>query len=256
MKKITINSAEITRLQKQYNGRLQLLGGLENKSFDPADDGSDRPELITSVNASRFNEAFLSEPLTAFAVGFKDNTNIEETLEFFAPACEVPRRFSYRTFSNPEEWLSELDDLRAMRGDFKTVEYTASEVEGKTQNRGLRVVVDLDEVADKQNWETKYTEKLIRRIRRNALRRSLALLVAAATNANKTWGNTSQPDADVRAALIAATNVSGIRPNRVGYGDTSYDYRVAAYESQENAAQRWPWGGMKTVSPPTSALNR
>lgn len=239
----TLTKAEIRQLQVAHNARHAAIGKVEAMLLDPMDDGYDKHDRITSVNASRFVEGYLSEALTTFAVGYKDNTNIEQTLEFFAPACDVPRRFTYRTFSNPEEWLSEIDDLRAIRGDFKTVEYTSGEAEGKTLNRGLRIVVDLDEVADKANWETKYTEKLLRRINRNALRRAFAALSAAAVNANKTWGNAAQPDADVRAALIAASNSSGIRPNRVGYGDTSADYRIASYETQNNAGS-------------TAALNR
>ena len=62
----------------------------------------------------------------------------------------MPRRFTYKSWTNIEEFLSEgaYDDLRAIGGEFPTVKYTGTEIHARTDNRGLRIRVDLDEVAD------------------------------------------------------------------------------------------------------------
>ncbi|MEM1083228.1 MAG: hypothetical protein AAGI48_03830 [Verrucomicrobiota bacterium] len=203
----------------------------------PADDGGFKHDRIVAANASLFTESYFSEPLTTYAVGFRDPNNIEETLEFFAPAVQVPRRFEHAVHNNAEEFYSEDDDERAIRADFGEVEYTEDKVDAKTVNRGLKICVDLDEVADKDNWREHYTGKLLRRLNRNSLRRAIALLSAAATNTAKTWDSSAgkDPDQDVSTELIAAATASGVRPNRVGYGDTAYSKRITSHRAQDNA---------------------
>lgn len=195
-------------------------------------------ETIALANDARFNEAYFSRPLTTFAVGYRDTADLEGDLEFIAPRVAVNRRFDYEVWSNAEEFFSETtDDLRSIRGDFKQVEYTSTKVSAKTENRGLTIRVDLDEVAEKNGWEERYTSKLIRRLRRNALRRASALLIAAATNTAKTWDTTTgkDPDQDVLGELVTATDSSGVRPNRVFYGETAWSKRILAHRAQNNA---------------------
>ena len=97
--------------------------------------------------------------------------------------------------------------------------------------------MDLDEVDGLTNWEEMYTQKLIRRLKRNSLKRAVALLSAAATNTAKTWDTTAakDPDQDVLLELIAGADLSGIRPNRVGYGDTSWSKRMLSHRAQNTA---------------------
>jgi len=195
-------------------------------------------ERICLANDARFAEAYFNRPLTAYAVGYRDTADLEGDLEFIAPRVAVNRRFTYEVWSNAEEFLSEtLDDLRAIRGDFKQVEYTSTKVEAKTENRGLTMRVDLDEVAEKSGWEERYTSKLIRRLRRNSLRRATALVSAAAVNTAKTWDTTTgkDPDQDVLSELVLASDVSGVRPNRVFYGETAWSKRILAHRAQNNA---------------------
>src|SRR6266545_2172698 len=52
-------------------------------------------EQIEFANAARLTEAYFSEPLTTYAAGWKDPNDINATLEFFAPAVPVNRRFEY-----------------------------------------------------------------------------------------------------------------------------------------------------------------
>lgn len=190
------------------------------------------------ANESRFNESYFSRPLTTYAVGYRDPSNLDAELEFFAPRVAVNRRFEYAAFSNAEEFFSETtDDLRAIGADYKRVEYTSTKVNAKTENRGLTLRVDLDEVAEKDGWEEMSVAKLVRRLRRNSLRRSVALLSAAATNTAKTWDTTAgkDPDQDVAAELVTAATASGVKPTRVGYGDTAWSKRTLAHRAQTSA---------------------
>jgi hypothetical protein len=163
-----------------------------------------------------------------------------------APAVPVGRRFEWKAAVNAEEFLSEtVDDQRAIGADFKQVRYTATDVTDKTLNRGLTLIVDLDNVpgagsdgAAVAPWQQQRVAKLTRRLYRNSLRRAIAALSAAAVSVPYVWDKTSgvNPDMDVQGELVAATDLSGIRPNRVIYGDTAFLYRNQAYGAQNNPA--------------------
>lgn len=213
------------------------LARIERESFIPAHTSKSDHERIEEFNASLITEGSFQEALTDFAVGFRE-PDLDAELEFFAPEVPVARRFEYATWDNPEEFLSDGDDdERPPRADFKEVEYTGGKVEASTKNRGLQITLDLDLLAGRFNWEEYYTQKLLRRIKRNSLRRAVALLSAAATNTAKTWDTTAgkDPDMDVISDLITAADSSGVKPNRVGYGDTSSSKRQLAHRAQTSA---------------------
>ena len=198
----------------------------------------------TIANDSRFLESYYQEPLTNYAVGWRDPNNIEATVSFFAPPVPVGRRFEWKSAVNAEEFLSEVvDDQRAIGADFKTVTYTGTDVTDKTLNRGLSLIVDLENVTG-TNWQNQKTAKLIRRLWRNRLRRAISVIDAAAVSVPFTWRQDPvnpgvvpvNPDQDVRNDLTAATDISGIRPNRYAYGDNAFNYRTAAYGAQNNPA--------------------
>jgi hypothetical protein len=198
------------------------------------DSGGDYvPGEIVYANSSRLVETFYSAPLTSYAVGWKDPNDAFDLLEFIAPTVPVGRRFEWKKANNSEEFLSEtFDDQRAEGSDFKRVEYTSQDVTDKTINKGLSTAVDLDQATGE--WELATTAKLLRRLRRNELRRGFAALTAAAVNTNKVWGNGSDPDVEVINDLAAAASVTGVRPNRVLYGDEAYNYRRGAFRAQDN----------------------
>jgi hypothetical protein len=204
----------------------------------PLDDGQFVHDRIVAANESLFTEAYFSEPLTTYAVGYRDPNNIEASVEFFAPGVEVPRRFEYAAAVNAEEFYSETeDDLRAIGGDFKKVEGSSNMVNEKTENRGLKICVDLDQVSNLTTWREQKTAKLLRRLLRNKLRRAIALLSAAATNTAKTWDVSSgkDPDQDVLSELVTGRTASGISATRVGYGDTAWSKRILSHRAQSTA---------------------
>jgi len=213
------------------------IRSIENFRFEDPYTGTFEHDRVTEANASLLDQAFFSEPLTNYAVGFKDDANLDAALEFYCPAVPVSRKFTYGTFDNAEQFLTEDDDSRPIRADFREVEYTSNKVNAATVNRGLQIAVDLDEIEGLPNWEEMYTQKLLRRIKRNSLKRAVALLSAAATNTAKTWDTTAgkDPDQDVLLELITAADLIGIRPNRIGYGDTSWSKRMLSHRAQNTA---------------------
>ena len=211
----------------------------ESLIADGRDTGSGyKPGQILFANDARFTESSYSEPLTNYLVGWRDPNDIEAKLQFIAPKVPVgtARRFEWKAAVNAEEFLSEIvDDQRAIGSDFKTVQYTGTDVVDKTLNKGLTYIADLDGLVG-TNWQQAKVAKLLRRLYRNEYRRGIAALSAAATNQAYTWDNTAgkNPDQDLRGDLITATTASGIRPNRILYGDTAFNKRLISYENQVN----------------------
>ena len=192
---------------------------------------------IFFANDALFLESYFSEPLTNYAVGWRDPSPLQATLDLIAPPVTVGRRFEWKKAANAEEFLSEVvDDQRAINSDFKKIIYTASDVTDKTINKGLTLIVDLDNVADTANvgWQNQKVAKIIRRLLRNEVRRGFTLLSASSTNSNVTWDTTAgkNPDQDLNNDLLTATTATGIRPNRVVYGDTAWHKRQLSYEGQ------------------------
>ena len=179
------------------------------------------------ANASLFSDAHFSQPLTQYSVGWAGaNPMVEQTLEFVAPAVQVPRKFSYRKAVNAEFYISETDDIRAEGADFGIVKYTTSIVNDKTYNKGLTIVEDKDEVADEPGWEQERVNRLMKRLKLNDLRRAVTLLLAAATDSAQTWSTSFDPD-NLLAARITLGNQSlgSLGLNRILYGVTAWSKR-------------------------------
>lgn len=199
-----------------------------------ADPGAELPTgVIAASNESRFVSSNYNQPLTAYTVGWRDPEDLPALLESIAPAVDAPRRFGFKKANNAEAFLSEDDDVRSIGSAFKRVEFTGTEVNANTLNKGLTVRVDHDEDAIGGDWQERYTGFLLQRLARNELRRNVALIVGAATNANKVWDETTNPDGDLRAALRLGKNAGGIRPNVILWGGAAWDLRLDAYEHPE-----------------------
>ena len=214
-----------------------------NLSFSPAlvglerDNGQIRPGQMCLANESRFNAAFFSEPLTAYATGWRDPNNIEALLDFVASPVQVGRRFEYKLAENAEAFLSDQDDFRAIGADFKRLEFKGSSHSDKTDNKGLTVRVDLEVAGEMPNWRELYTARLLQRLQRSELRRAMTSILAAANNTAKTWDTTAgkDPDQDVLTELLASVDSMGLRSNRVLFGDVAWNKRLLAHRAQASA---------------------
>ena len=193
---------------------------------------------VVAANDDLLVEANFSEPLTAYATGWRDPSDLQGALDFVAPVVPVSRRFEFAQAVNAEEFYSEVDDVRALGADFKRVEYTSTKALGITLNKGLTLRVDREQTVNNPQWQQQAVGRLMRRLLRNEYRRAITILNAALTATNKTWaGNAGEdPDQDVITDLIAGTDGSGVRANRVLYSDTSWNKRSQSYRLQANRA--------------------
>jgi hypothetical protein len=206
----------------------------------PADAGRNPSQVVCAANEARFAAAHYSEPLTAFTVGWQDPENLQALLDFLSPPVPAGRRFEFKRHDNAEAFFSETDDVRAIGATFKRVEYTGDSVLGKTLNKGLTIRVDHDEAVG-DDWQERYVQLLLTRLLRNEVRRAFAAIQAGASISSVTWpedGTAANPDADIRAALISAANSSGVRPNRVLFGEGAWGLRGSCYDAQNNAGAR------------------
>jgi hypothetical protein len=203
----------------------------------PADTRNNPRGVICLANEERFIAAFFSEPLTTYAIGWKDPENIQATLDAMAPPVEVSRRFEYKSAVNIEEFLSEVDDIRAIGSSFKKVEYKGSSVNQKTQNKGLTITLDRDELVPGKEERT--VARLISRLNRNDLRRACAALIASASNTGKNWRGAAgeDPDMDVKADMETGATDRGIGSNVVVYGATAWALRLLSLRAQNLAGQ-------------------
>jgi len=224
------------------NTRLSNAAPALAQAFAPAerlplDTGNNPSGQICLANEARFTSSFASEPLSNYATGWTDTNNIEKTLDFLFPPVQAPRRFEFKKADNTESFLSEADDVRAIGADFKHVEYKGTTALDKTINKGLTIRVDLDQVAGMPNWRELYTARLLQRLLRNELRRAFSAMTTAATNTAKTWDTTNgkDPDQDVLTEIATATDASGVRPNRILFGDGAWTKRLLAHRAQSTA---------------------
>lgn len=188
--------------------------------------------LICAANEARFTSTHYSEPLTAYTLGWKDPENIDQLIQEIFPEVTVGRRFEFKSALNAEAFLSEADDIRAIGSPFKRIEYKGTTTNEKTHNKGLTVRCDHDDELE-DNWRERKTEMLLQRLLRNDLRRGIAVVDAAANNQARTFSSSTNPDSYVRTELKAATDITGIRPNVVLFGEAAWDLRLDAYELQD-----------------------
>lgn len=211
---------------------LAAASAFNDASFQPdLGPGLNPVGAIMVANEARFTSAHFSTPLTAYAAGYRDPLNLDAILDRIAPVVPVSRRFEFKKADNAQAFLSDIDDIRAIGSAFKRVEYTGESVNEKTLNKGLTTRVDHDDVAD-DNWREQKVAMLQQRILRNELRRAIASINAGASNTAVNWvASTPNPDKDIRAALLASADITGIRPNVVLIGDAAWEGRRNAYEA-------------------------
>ena len=117
--------------------------------------------------------------------------------------------------------------------------------ESRTFNRGLTVSIDHDECDDLEAEVALTVGRLQQRLRRNSLRRGLALLDASDVAVGaKVWSGSTNPDGDLRAMGIASANVTGIFPNVYAIAEAAWHLRLDAYEAaarvNQNRASQTP----------------
>ena len=207
-------------------------------SLGIVESGKLAPGRVALANESAFNAAFLSQPLTDYAIGWKTEDNkLEELLEFIAPGVRVPRKFEYRVGNNADAFAAVADgsDVRALYGEYKLVKTAAGNTNGKTVSKGLSTLLEHDEEREVPNAREGKVAWLKRMLLRAEVIRAVSLLNTAATNSAKTWtgSNGTLPDTDLMAAIDAFGDAVGIDANRILLGSSAWTKRIGAYASKE-----------------------
>jgi hypothetical protein len=199
----------------------------------PLYQGGNSPQRqIHLMNEALFTQDHFSEPLTTYATGWKDPSDIQGLLDFIAPPVEVGRRFEFKQAENAEEFIIDVDDIRAVGASFKEVTYTANTVTAKTLNKGLTIRLDNDQYTNLTKTQQGLTAKLLRRLYRSEYARALAILAAGATNTAVTWASgTPNPMNDWRTALLAGQTASGIWNNRLWWANDAWVKQQAGFEA-------------------------
>lgn len=198
-------------------------------------------QALRTANASLFTQAHFSEPLTTYATGWRDSAQLEVLCEFLAPTVPgLGERYEHITYPNAEAFLSDVtadDDLRAINGDFKTIDSTSGKRTGTVPNRGLRMVVDYDKVKNEPNWQENRTQMIIQRLRRNAARRKYALLIASGVDVPLVWDAAGAADPDYNIASEAANSgdLTGIAPTSALWGIGAQLLRMQTYGATNTA---------------------
>jgi hypothetical protein len=220
----------------------QAILAATTMSLAPAENDLSKAQLMrgdfylaeNSFSASNF----FHEPLTIFAAGGPRNEDVGPEALFISPEVRVQTAnglFEYMDHSAGMGVQSELDDTRPIGSDFKEVDETGSLVATRVLNRGLASIIDEDRFPDWQTEAQNRITKILDRLDLNRARRAYAIHLAAAANTTKVWGGAAQCEADARAELTAGATASGIRCNRVVYGESAWNLRKSNYESQNNA---------------------
>jgi len=199
--------------------------------------GNIRVGVLCAANEQSFVNTFLSEPLTTFITGMPDQDNIQEALDYIAAPVPAGRRFEFRKCGNVQQFLSEVDDVRGIGANFKVVEFKGEIESGRTINKGLAFVGDLDVLGEIPNWEQLYANWLRVRIMRNELRRAVTALLALDAGTQVKWitSPVTDPDTDLLDLVESLGDVTGLDANALAIGNTAWNYRVKNLRSTDKA---------------------
>ncbi len=198
--------------------------------------------IIMAANDANFDAAHLSEPLSEFIVDTPDDEGLDVLLEALFPSVPVGRSFSYRIHDTKESFQIALndEDIREVGGDFPQVRRTGTQAEGRTDNKGLVMILDNDQGGEDAAVQQRAVVNLRNRLLRSDLYRGEALLEANDVASTPNWGGgnaNADPDGDLMSAIDAGGDVRGIDSNTVLYGGTAWVRRFLSLGLGDNAAR-------------------
>lgn len=206
-----------------------------------------------ATNASQFSGNNPHEYLSQYAVRYQD-PNLQ-TLDDFTNLLAPPvmsnnsRFVEYALYGFSDAFLAldnSADDIRGIGADYATLRNPTKQLVTQRMNeRGLAIEVDeMEEIlpGDVNDWQSQKVAFLIGIGARTRLRRAVALFVASATAASKTWTvvSAADPDQDIMDEL---DNLP-IRPNNAIYGAAAWSKRSRTFRGQATSGA---FGGVRTA---------
>ena len=199
-------------------------------------------ELIKLDNTERFDAAFFSEPLTAYAQNYMIEGPTQAIMDKIAGKVYVPRRFEYRRYSSAAELASvpamaaNVEAIRALGSDFKTMSKSRDIQMDKTYNKGFAIRLDEDEMSSDPQWEVNCVKKILRALTIADAYTISSLLYndLSAYSVTPTWngGAGQDPDGDLMSMLAEAENACNLRPNYVLMGANVWAARIKTLRAQ------------------------
>jgi hypothetical protein len=198
-------------------------------------------------NDANFDASNLSEPLTQFVSRISDDEGLEEELDLLAPPVPVGRYFSYLLADPAEEFQkddTDDSDIRAIGGEFQKLFVKGTQATGKTDNKGLIIILDHDQ----NGRDPAVRENAVRRLKNRLVRsdhsRYFSLLstnAVAATYSSGTinWGTSAtsaDPDNDLMQLVLEASDDLGTQINRLVTSGTNWARRFSALANKANPA--------------------
>lgn len=190
--------------------------------------------VVLAANDANFEAEHLSEALTEYIVGAPEDEGLLAKLDEIAPAIPVGRAFTYRTHDTREQFQDDSDDdgdIREIGGEFAKIRRTGAQADGRTDNKGLVMVLDNDQGGQNDSVQKRAILNLRSRLVRSDLRRVMAIIEANATNTGSNWGpsGTPDPDSEILDDVDAGGDARGVDSNLVIYGGGAFIKRKKAY---------------------------
>lgn len=196
---------------------------------------------ILAANDDNFDAEHLSEPLNEYIVGYPDEDGLQALLDSAAPMIPGGRSFTYREHDSKEQFQADAaadGDIREIGGDFKQVRRTGTQKDGRTDNKGLVMVLDNDQGGENVQVQQRAVANLRQRLLRSELIRLEALLEANDVEDAKNWGptnTTADPDGDVITNIDLSGDARGIDANLVLFGGGAFVKRQLAHRRSDKA---------------------
>lgn len=207
---------------------------LNNQSrLFPEFNANARHGTIMAANDANFDAQHLSEPLNEYIVDFPDELGLDTLLEAACPSVPVGRAFTYRKHDDKEAFQAALsdEDIREIGGDFAKIRRTGEQVDGRTDNKGLIMVLDNDQGGEDPAVQQRAVSNIRARLLRSELYRLEVLLEANDTALSSNWGGSAtdvDPDGDIVADIDLGGDARGINCNTVLYGGGAWVKRFRA----------------------------
>lgn len=204
--------------------------------------GDAKHGMVMAANDANFDSAHLSEPLTEYLVDFPDEEGLDVLLEQAFPSVPVGRAFSYRVHDDKESFQAALsdEDIREIGGDFANVRRTGTQADGRTDNKGLVMILDNDQGGEDPAVQQRAVANLRNRLLRTELYRGEALLEANDTATTPNWGASNaaaDPDGNLVETIDLSGDARGIDANTVLYGGSAWVTRFLSLGLGSNAAR-------------------
>ena len=223
--------------------------------FKPGTASSIQHGTILAANDANFDAAHIAEPLNDYIVGAPDDEGLQAAIDALFPSIPVGRSFTYRTHDTKEQYQTDSGDdadIREIGGDFPRIRTTGAQADGRTDNKGLTMVLDNDQGGEDSAVQQRAVTNLRNRLLRSDLRRGLVILDANDTNAAKTWSSGTDKDPDLDAAIDNNTggDARGVDGNVIVWGQTAWLNRKQAYGANLSPGT----AGSKNLTPQEAAI--